>query len=1112
MAAALALIFAPLAQAAPTGGQVVSGAGSISQSANITTVKQNSRNLALNWQSFNIAPQETVNFLQPSASAIAVNRIFDANGSKILGRLNANGQVWLLNPNGILFGQGAEVNVGGLVASTLDINDADLGGSAITFSGNGTGRIINQGTIDGHYVALIGNTVGNRGTITANLGAVALGAGNAVALTFSGLDLVKMQVDRSLLNSQAENGGLIQADGGYVIMTAGAKDALLASVVNNTGIIEARTVDNRNGTITLLGGVTAGTANVGGTLDASAPNSGDGGFIETSAAHVKIADGTGISTVAPAGRSGNWLIDPYDFTIAATGGDITGAALGAALGTGAVTIQTAAGSVACTGATCGAGNAAGNGDIFVNDAVSWSSHLLTLSAYRNIAIKANLNGSGTASLALEYGQGAVNAGNTSTYTLRNGAQVSLPAGSNFSAKLGSDGATNAYTVITSLGTSASSSDGTLQGMVGALGGNYALGANIAASTTNTWNAGAGFTPVGTSVSNFTGIFDGLGHTVTGLTISRAGTDYQGLFGYTTGTLRNVGLVNSSISGLNGVGALAGLSGGAILYSYADGGSVTGANNAVGGLAGGGAGSISYSYANVSVSGGNTATGGLAGVAGVVSNSYATGSVHGVTDSVGGLLGQANGNISNSYATGAVSGSASHIGGLVGQVGAITTSNSYWNKASTGQNASAAGTGVDTTALMQTQATFTGFDFTATPVWSIYAGHTYPLLASFLTPLTVTANNASATYSGAAQTGSGGVSYSVTPNANLLGTVSYSGGGTNVGSYTITPSGLYSNQKGYNINYANGTLTINPGTIAVTVSGTAVADKIYDGTTTATLTGGVPSVSGVTLTQAGTFAQPNAGNGIAVTANDSISGSTGNPNYVYALIQPTGLVAAITPAPLTVTGLSGTNRTYNGSTVDALTGTASLSGLINGQSLTLGNTAGGTLASANAGSEPVTTAITIADGTGLASNYVLTQPTLDATISPATLTYVAAPASFLNGQTPAGLTGTVTGFVTGETLAGSTTGSPAWSTTATAASPPGQYAVGGGGLSATNYVFAQATGNDAALTLKPNIPPGPVLDAMAQLESSGDSTAPGLPAANVPLHVVEPGVKLPDNLF
>src|SRR5512135_1229639 len=280
IAGALALVLiVPAALAAPTGGQVTAGSGSISQSGNTTTINQSSQNLSLSWQSFNTTAQETVNFVQPSASAIAINRIYDTNGTQFFGHLNANGQVYLINPNGILFGAGSQVNVGGLVASTLDISDASLSNASRSFSGNGTGSIVNQGTItaaNGGYVAFIGNTVSNQGTLTANQGAVAMGAGNAVTLTFAGNSLVHLQVDQNTLNNLAENGGLIRADGGMVLLTAGAKNALLASVVNNTGVIEARSVQNVNGSIVLDGG-SLGTTTNSGTLDASGKNAGETG-------------------------------------------------------------------------------------------------------------------------------------------------------------------------------------------------------------------------------------------------------------------------------------------------------------------------------------------------------------------------------------------------------------------------------------------------------------------------------------------------------------------------------------------------------------------------------------------------------------------------------------------------------------------------------------------------------------------------------------------------------------------------------------------------------------------------------------------------------------------
>jgi len=222
---------------APTGGQIVSGSGQIQQSANTTTIQQTSQSLSLNWQSFDIGANQTVNFVQPGASSVAVNRVLGNTASEIFGHLNANGQVWLINPNGVLFGQGAQVNVGGIVASTLDVAEGTPGSGTVRLAGDGKGKVVNQGSINaanGGYVALIGNQVSNQGTIRAQLGTVALGGGSAVTLTFSDNHLLHLEVDKSTLNNLAENRQLIVADGGQVLMTAGARDSLLASAVNNT--------------------------------------------------------------------------------------------------------------------------------------------------------------------------------------------------------------------------------------------------------------------------------------------------------------------------------------------------------------------------------------------------------------------------------------------------------------------------------------------------------------------------------------------------------------------------------------------------------------------------------------------------------------------------------------------------------------------------------------------------------------------------------------------------------------------------------------------------------------------------------------------------------------
>jgi hypothetical protein len=147
-------------------------------------------------------------------------------------------------------------------------------------------------------------------------------------------------------------------------------------------VIEAQTLGGRDGKILLLADMSSGTVNVAGVLDASAPNGGDGGFIETSAANVKVVEGVLISTAAALGKAGVWLIDPQDFIIGA-GGDISGATLSAQLVTTSVTISTLASAGDGTG---------GNGDIFVNDAVAWSASgdptTLTLNALRDVNINA----------------------------------------------------------------------------------------------------------------------------------------------------------------------------------------------------------------------------------------------------------------------------------------------------------------------------------------------------------------------------------------------------------------------------------------------------------------------------------------------------------------------------------------------------------------------------------------------------------------------------------------------------------------------------------------------------------------------------------------------------
>lgn len=654
------------AQTLPVGGEIAAGQGAIQQAGNVLTVTQSSQNLVINWRQFDIGANEVVRFSQPNSSAIALNRVFGSDPSQILGSLDANGQVWLLNPNGVLFGKNAQVNVGGLVASTLNLSDEDFLKGQRTFSGQGAGHIVNYGSLaarDGGYVALLGGRVSNQGVVTARLGTVALASGERVTLDFAGDALLNVSVDQGALGALVDNQELIRADGGQVIMTARASNAVLETVVNNAGIVEARTVEREGGVIKLLGGFEGGTVNVAGTLDASAPNGGDGGFIDTSGFKVAIAEDVRITTDAVAGRTGTWLIDPNDYTIAATGGDITGAGISALLADNNIVIRSVDGA-----------NADGNGDIFVNDAVTWDADTtLTLEAVRNIEISNALTNTGSGNLVLRADKDGTGVG---TVTFLSGGSVSMAAGrtdlyynptaytspTNYSVNV--TGEHTAWMLVNNIDQ--------LDLIRTNLAGHYALGRDIDASVTREWDSGKGFMPMGYIFSKFTGSLDGLNHTIDGLYINRGSTSNVGLFTSigSTGVVRNLGLTNVEVNGASRVGALAGDSEGTISGSYST-GVIKGTIDAVGGLVGrvfnGGAVVRSYSTADVTSDG--WYVGGLLGAlsnGSSVTQSHATGAVRGA-GRVGGLIGDAHDGvaITQSYATGRVSGDQQDFGGLVG---------------------------------------------------------------------------------------------------------------------------------------------------------------------------------------------------------------------------------------------------------------------------------------------------------------------------------------------------------------------------------------------------------------------------------------------------------------
>ncbi|KVR00722.1 hypothetical protein WK09_32915 [Burkholderia ubonensis] len=250
--------------ALPTGGTVSAGSATISQAGSHMQINQGSQNAALNWNTFNIGRDASVTFNQPSAQSVALNRVASADPSQIYGALNANGKLILINPNGVVFGQGAQINAAGLIATTKALSDADFMQGNYRFAGGGTGVVQNHGTVvaapDGS-VLLMADKVINTGSIRVRGGTVGL---------LSGSDL------------QAS------PDWQSVAMTHGAAAQPTDVVVDNSGRIDVSGA--QGGRITLNGG-DSGIAQSSGQMVATG-DQGQGGQIRALGYNVGLLSGS----------------------------------------------------------------------------------------------------------------------------------------------------------------------------------------------------------------------------------------------------------------------------------------------------------------------------------------------------------------------------------------------------------------------------------------------------------------------------------------------------------------------------------------------------------------------------------------------------------------------------------------------------------------------------------------------------------------------------------------------------------------------------------------------------------------------------------------------------
>ena len=376
------------ANANPADGVVASGAATITSTASELTVNQATDRAVINWKSFDIANGETTRFVQPGASSVALNRVVNsAQASAINGNLFANGRVLVINPNGVLIGTTGNVDVAGFIASTADIDNASFMNSTGTMNfdqaGNAGAVVENRGQItigEAGLGLLVAPTVQNSGVIEGKLARIQMGAADTFGVDLYGDGLIQLAVGTSS-KLTAQNTGSLIADGGKILMTAAAANSVVESVINTSGVIEAKSLVSKGGEIVLTG---AGAhVNVSGTVDASgatgggsvkiggdyqgggtlahaatttvtgsvkadatdngnggmivawsenqttAPgvfsaqggaNGGNGGVVETSSKGGLSLDGITVDTLAANGEAGNWLIDPLNVTVNTVGG------------------------------------------------------------------------------------------------------------------------------------------------------------------------------------------------------------------------------------------------------------------------------------------------------------------------------------------------------------------------------------------------------------------------------------------------------------------------------------------------------------------------------------------------------------------------------------------------------------------------------------------------------------------------------------------------------------------------------------------------------------------------------------------------------------------------
>ncbi|WVK04326.1 filamentous hemagglutinin N-terminal domain-containing protein [Xanthomonas campestris pv. olitorii] len=516
-AALMAMPVSGLAQVAanqlPTGGSIVGGTGTINAASGTTrVVDQTSSRMALTWSAFDIGSAATMTFNQPTTTSVVLNLVQGGNPTQIFGNLTANGQVFLLNSNGVLLGSTANINVGGLVVSTLGTSVSQFmnGNYVFDAGGNTVALVSNSGTINAAAgsATLIGGRVANSGTITATAGNITLAGADAATLTFESGGfgvLIDKPLQLSLATEAVDNSGTLSAPGGAIQLQARAAQGIFDRLINNSGTIRASSLSTGpDGSVSLI-------ASGAGSFDVAG-----GGSIDAGTGAITLSTGRGVQQtgIYTAGSLAGFIGGSATFSGANKIGGLGNLDVGGNLSLTNTVALSQSGSLAVTGTSqflqSGSALSLTNGGNTFGGLLSASGNGIAVNAAGNLSIGTlNLDSNSALSLSasgvLTLPTTAINTGS---------ANLTLASGGGLTTRAALAG-TNVD--LTGRGGIALAHDVTASGTLKLTATNAAItqtAGSVAATGTSTINAGTG-----------------------AITLDGAGNDFQGVVALTGGNTR-----------------------------------------------------------------------------------------------------------------------------------------------------------------------------------------------------------------------------------------------------------------------------------------------------------------------------------------------------------------------------------------------------------------------------------------------------------------------------------------------------------------------------------------------------------------------------------------------